>query len=193
MGPQKNSGWLQPLTNHTCTSVLACDQWRASCESKHKVRALGCLYVYIYRWVNRPREIQWLLKIAVHLGVKPVAAQTLDIWPNAPSCLLTPPPSLLLLSHGVLRAGGVHPEQAPLELHGWMCHSQRKRQLSGVICSLQRKRSWGEQPDGDFRKYPKRLLESFGGKSTYYHVSGILKCSANHLPAFRLSVPSGDW
>lgn len=91
MGPQKNSGWLQPLTNHTCTSVLACDQWRASCESKHKVRPLGCLYVYIYRWVNRPREIQWLLKIAVHLGVKPVAAQTPDIWPNAPSCLLTPP------------------------------------------------------------------------------------------------------
>lgn len=46
--------------------------------------------------------------------------------------------------------------------------------------------------EGDFRKYPQMVLEGFRKESTYHHVSGILKCSTNCSPVFRLSVPFGD-
>lgn len=67
-----------------------------------------------------------------------------------------------VLSHGVLRAGGVHCERAIQALCPslWLGISfPEKGHCAGEICSPQVRRSRGKQLDGDFRKYPKMVLE----------------------------------
>lgn len=91
---------------------------------------------------------------------------------------------------------GVHCESAtPGLCRPWWLHMSllRKKQPWESDLSLWTKRSWGKQSDGDFRKYSKMVLEGFRKKSTYHRVSEVLKCSANLPPAFRPSVPAGDW
>lgn len=184
MGPQKSSHLDLCIGHHVISEGQA-----VNLNTKLELKG-AFIYIFfhlpnallIYRWVNRPREIQRLLKITVHLGVKPMATQTLDTPHHDCCCHVVSwelVESTLSKPHLSSMAGCVTPRE--------------KGNCRGAICSLQMKRSWGKQPDGDFRKYPKKVLESFGGKSTYNHVSGILKCSAKSLPAVRLSAPSGDW